>query len=201
MLPGFFVASIVEGHGEVSALPILLRRIHAESDAASSPLILNPPLRVKAGSFLNDAAYRDRYLQLAAAKARYSGRKPLVLVFLDCEDGCPASQGPQLHQFAGAHCIGLHSLICLAYREFETWLVAAAPSLGGVRGFPHGVATPDNPESKRDAKGWISLRLGRSYNEPSDQPAFTSSFEFGLAESVGSFARMRRKLAAFFKDQ
>jgi len=64
-----FIASIVEGHGEVQALPILLRRL-AKDLAPNVDLRLNPPLRVKAGSFLNDNEYFGKYIELAARKAK-----------------------------------------------------------------------------------------------------------------------------------
>jgi hypothetical protein len=36
------------------------------------------------------------------------------------------------------------------------------------------------------------------YNEPNDQPAFTSAFSFDEAEAVPSFSRFRRKLNLLF---
>ena len=60
-MSSFFIAPIVEGHGEVQALPFLLQRIlrHVRPDAL---LQVNPPLRVKAGSFLADANYFAKYM-------------------------------------------------------------------------------------------------------------------------------------------
>jgi hypothetical protein len=54
-----YVASIVEGHGEVEALPALLHRI-ARDAAFTGVLRVNPPIRVKSGSFLNDRDYLER---------------------------------------------------------------------------------------------------------------------------------------------
>jgi hypothetical protein len=197
---GFFIASIVEGHGEVAALPILLRRIHGEMTSAPVELLVNSPIRIKAGSFFNDSEYRHRYLQMAAAKARHSGRKPLILVLLDCEDGCPATLGPELSNSLASQSGSIPVMVVLAYREYETWLLAAASSLSGVRGFPDGIEAPFDPEKRRDAKGWLTQQLGRRYNEPSDQPAFTSAFDMDVAGVVASFSRLRRKLKAFFDE-
>ena len=195
---GFFIAAIVEGHGEVSALPILLRRIHGMSEGADRELVVNSPIRIKAGSFLNDSAYRERYLQMASAKARHSGRKGLILVMLDCDDGCPATCGPDLRKHVAGQCGNLDVIVLFACREFETWFIASAPSLTGTRGFPENVEVPPDPEKWRDAKGWLGSHLKRRYNEPSDQPAFTSVFDFDLAMSNDSFARTCKKLKAFF---
>jgi hypothetical protein len=65
----FFIAPIVEGHGEVQAVPILLRRLAADAMPVAQ-LHLNPALRVKAGSFVNDDDYFRKYLELAARKAK-----------------------------------------------------------------------------------------------------------------------------------
>jgi hypothetical protein len=197
-MSGYFVASIVEGHGEVAALPVLLRRLHQASAASGAPLVVNPPIRIKAGSFLGDSSYRESYLQLAAAKARHSGRKALILVLLDCEDHCPAELGPKLFSSCRAVCGEQEVLVALAHREFETWFMASAPSLGGSRGFPEAVAAPENPEGRRDAKGWISAQLHRRYNEPSDQPAFASVFDLEAAATIPSFARFRWRVSTFF---
>lgn len=66
------MASVVEGHGEVEALPALIRRI-AESVGFAGDLRVNPPIRVKSGSFLNDEDYFRKYVALAAGKAVANG--------------------------------------------------------------------------------------------------------------------------------
>lgn len=88
-----WIVPIVEGHGELEALPLLLRRIVSECDAESVPSV-NPPIRIKAGSFLRDEDYFARFISLAAAKA--AKREGTVLILLDCEDDCPAELGPRL---------------------------------------------------------------------------------------------------------
>lgn len=199
-MDGYFIVSIVEGHGEVAALPILLRRIHRSSAGAGRGLVVNTPIRIKSGSFLNDSAYRERYVELAAAKARHSCLKALVLVMLDCEDGCPAILGPKLHAAVARQCGSVPVLVLLACREFETWFVASAPSLAGTRGFPRDIDVPSSPERWRDAKGWLGKQMNRRYNEPSDQPAFTNAFDFGPARSNHSFARTLKRLEEFFAE-
>ena len=59
MSRSFFIAPIVEGHGEVQSLPVLLRRF-AAGLVPTPQLSLNPALRVKAGSFVNDPDYFRR---------------------------------------------------------------------------------------------------------------------------------------------
>src|SRR5262245_49341349 len=122
----FFVAPIVEGHGEVHAMPILLDRILREA-RPHGMLRMNPPLRVKAGSFINDEEYFKKYVELAARKAKpQTGGS--VLILLDSEDDCPANLGPQLAAKAAAVRPDVPIMVALAYREYETWFLAAARS-------------------------------------------------------------------------
>lgn len=112
------IVPIVEGHGEVQAVPVLIRRIFAQFQPEIYPEI-NPPSRIKAGSFLADSAYFEKYIQLAAAKAAQGNGT--VLILLDCEDDCPASVGPELLSRAHALRPDVPFIVALAYREYETW--------------------------------------------------------------------------------
>ena len=94
MGPSFFIVPIVEGHGEVQAVPILLQRLPADM-VPDARLHLNPALRVKAGSFVNDGDYFRKYVELAARKAK-ARTNACVLILLDCEDQCPGELGPGL---------------------------------------------------------------------------------------------------------
>lgn len=192
----FFVAPIVEGHGEVQAMPILLHRLLQEF-RADATLRINPALRVKAGSFFNDHKYFAKYLELAARKAKpHSGGS--VLILLDCEDVCPAQIGPTLAAKAAAVRGDVPVTVALAYREYETWFLAAARSLRGVNGVPADLEPPAAPESIRDAKGWLDKLIPRGYNEPNDQPVFTQTFSFEEAAAIPSFSRLRTKLRTLF---
>jgi len=192
----FFIAPIVEGYGEVHAVPILLQRLLRELRADSS-LRVNPALRVKTGSFLKDQVYFARYLELAARKAK-SHVRGSVLILLDCEDDCPALVGPRLAAAAVKVRNDVPITIALAHREYETWFLAAARSLRGVGGLPADLEPPAAPESVRDAKGWLGSRMPAGYNAPNDQSAFTKAFSFDEAIAIPSFARLRRALFAFF---
>ena len=195
-MTGYFVAPIVEGHGEVQAVPILLRRILSEK-RADAFLRVNPPLRIKTGSFFRDTAYFAKHIELAARKARPHSRGS-VLILLDCEDDCPANIGPELLAKASAIRADIPMTVALAYREYETWFLAAAHSLRGKCGLPVDLNPPEEPESVRDAKGWLGARMPSRYNEPNDQPILSESFSLDEAATVPSFARLRRKLQELF---
>lgn len=188
------VAPIVEGHGEQQAVQRLLRRIAAVA-APHAPLQVNQPIRVKAGSFLNDSGYFSRYVNLAAAKARQvtAGH---VLILLDCEDECPARLGPKLLAQANAIAPDVNIIVALAYREYETWFMAAAESLRGVEGMAGDVVRPAHPEATRNAKGWLGRHMPHGYDPISHQLVFTSTFNLDAGRSVASFDRLYRKIAS-----
>jgi len=179
-----FYSPIVEGHGEIEALPRLIRRIYEEFLPGIIPII-NPPIRIKAGSFLNDTAYFRKYVLMAAAKAAQSDGE--VLILLDCEDGCPATLGPYLLAKATMVRPDVLFKVALAHREYETWFLAAAQSLRGCAGLPDDLLPPGNPEHIRGAKEWLGRHMGQSYDPIIHQAAFTAQFDLGQAKAVPSF--------------
>ena len=194
-MSAFFIAPIVEGKGEVEALPKLLHRLFRESRSEGF-LAVNPAIRVKAGSFLNQEDYFGRHVELAARKAKAHPRGT-VLVLLDCEDDCPAKVGPALLQRAQKVRSDVPIMIALAYREYETWFLAAARSLRSIGGLPADLEPPLNPERIRGAKEWLGARMTSGYDPIEHQPLFTEHFSLNQASAVSSFARFKRSLYAF----
>jgi hypothetical protein len=186
-----FVAPIVEGHGEVEAVPALLHRIAASAGVAGD-LRVNPPIRVKSRSFLQDDGYFRKQVALAAAKAAQSGGA--VLILLDCEDECPAALGPDLLRRARAVRDDVAIIVALAYREYETWFVTAASSLRGLHGLPRDLVSPELPENIRDAKGWLGARMTFGYDPVIHQLEFTRRFNLDQAMRNPSFHRFYRRI-------
>jgi hypothetical protein len=119
---------------------------------------------------------------------------------LDCEDDCPDELGPKLLEKAKAGRPDVTIIVILAYREYETWFLAAAHSLRGVCGLPADLDPPDDPELFRNAKGWLSAKMNLRYNESDHQPRLTAAFAFDEAKVVDSFARALQKLQIFFQS-
>lgn len=184
------IASIVEGDGEVVALPVLLRRIGQwrTPDVRADALT---PIRVYKDRFLNRPEEFRRHLMLAAAKC---GQKGWILVLLDADDDCPATKAADIAARAVEVVPHRRVAVVLANREYEAWFIAAASSLDGHRSFSY---SPDDAftdaETPRNAKGWMRQRMSRGYGETTDQPAFSARFDLQLA-----FARSRsfRKLCS-----
>ncbi len=182
---------MVEGHGEYKAVPLLIRRIFMELSASIYPEI-NPPIRVKSGSFLNDPAYFERYVSFAADRA--AQLDGTVLILLDCEDDCPAKLGPSLLARARAVRGDVTYCIVLAHREYETWFLAAAVSLRGCGGLAADLSPPAKPEMIRGAKEWLGRHMDQPYDPIIHQAALTARFDLSQAKSVPSFARFVTKL-------
>lgn len=184
------VTTIVEGDGEVAAVPVLLRRLAAWRTPKGSLEIL-PPIRVRRDRFLNRDEEFERYLRLAAAKCEDGG---WILVLLDADDDCPAQLAPRILARA-TRCIAHRSVsVVLAKREFEAWFIAAAESLDRYRGFVFDPADVIDAETPRDAKGWLRQRIaGGVYGETTDQPAFAARFDL---QQAFDGSRSFRKLCA-----
>jgi len=112
----------------------------------------------------------------------------------DCEDHAPCKLGPTLLARAKAARGDIPVGVVLAYREFETWFLAAAESLRGRRGLPADLEPPDNPEAIRGAKEWLGKHMPRKYSETLDQPALTDKFDLGAARRIDSFDKCYREV-------
>lgn len=190
------IVCIVEGDGEVRALPLLLRRL-AES-AGVYDLNVAPPIRVRKDRFIRRDDEFSRQLQLAAAKARGG----TVLVVLDADDDCPVALATDIAHRAGAIVPHVPLHVVIAQREYEAWLLAAADSLAGKRGLDTDLRGPEAPDDIRNAKGWLSARMpsGR-YHEVSDQPALTTLFDLALARDRSrSFRKLSDTVARIVDD-
>lgn len=197
MTHAFELIPVVEGHGEVVAVPGLLRRMAAEI-APEVPVSVHQPIRVPRSNLVK-AGELERYVELAA---RFAGEFGGVLVLLDADDDCPAQLGPALLQRAMETRPGINIAVVLANREFEAWFLASAVSLRGRRGLPDDLEPPENPEGIRNAKGWLQEKKTdrSSYSPTVDQPALVSSMDLGEArQGADSFDKLWRDLEAMLR--
>lgn len=183
------VVPIVEGDGEVEAVPVILRRL-CQWLTPDSAVDFGRPIRVRRDRFLRKREEFERMLLLAAAKA---GERGWVLVLLDADDDCPVEMASDIARRAQTvlpH--RLVSVVC-ANREFEAWFLASAESLNGKRGLviPQ-QEPPQNPDAIRGAKEWLSRRIpnGR-YHETTDQAALAAVMDL---ETARQRSRSFRKL-------
>ena len=188
------IATIVEGHGEVEALPLLLRRIATslgETVHAPRPIRVKRDKVVKAGEL-------ERAVELAARQSRADG---CILVLLDADSDCPKDLAPQLLQRAKEARPDRDIRVVLAKTEYEAWFLAAAESIAGKRGIDPATSSPDDPESIGSPKGWLRMHMPRDqpYSETLDQAALSAVFDLEAARSAPSFDKLWRDVTALLE--
>jgi len=182
------IVSIVEGDGEVAALPVLLRRIN-EWKNPDIPCNVWRPIRVRRDQFLNREDVFSKQLKIAAALAGDDG---WVLILLDADDDCPKELAPQIAERASRIVPHRQISVVLANKEFEAWFIASVDSFNGRRGFALGKTVVPDAETIRGGKEWISKHIpDGKYHEVTDQPAFAALIDL---ESVHEKSRSFRKL-------
>ena len=169
------VVLLVEGHGEVSAVPELFRRVARQQQLYE----LQPaahPIRCGGIPRLLKAGELERFAELGF---RRPGIHSLLLL-ADWEDGCALDAlkqlNPRLESLAKRH--GKPAAICLLVREFEALFLCSLTSIG----HRHSVAKealepPPSPETIRDAKGLLARSLGKSYRPTRDQTPFVHALD------------------------
>jgi hypothetical protein len=184
------IACIVEGYGECSAVPILIRRIASRFDAGLAVHIPHP-IRIPKSKLLKPGEL-EKAVEFASMHAGADGG---ILVVLDSDDDCPAHLAPNLLARTRAARGDLPSAVVLANREFESWFLAAARSLRGYRGFPEDLDPPPQPEAIRGAKEWLNQRATTgAYSANVDQASLTDKFDLDSARRAPSFDKCCREV-------
>ena len=189
---GVNIQPIVEGHGDVAALPVLLRRLVNEAGVAG--VSVGRPIRRPRSRLVEEAGVTQA-VRLALAQPECGA----VLILFDGDSGCPANLGPTVQGWAADAAAGTPCRVVLAHREYEAWFLAAIESLRGQRGVRVDAKPHPAPERPRGAKAQLEARMrpGATYLETTDQPALSAMFSFPAA-----YGRCRsfRKLADSFAN-
>lgn len=184
------IGCVVEGHGEVESVPVLIRRIAQQFDPGLLVLIPHP-VRVTKSRLLKPGEL-ERAAELAVLNAGADGG---VLVILDSDEDCPAQLGPELLERVRSARSDVLSAVVLARREFESWFLASAESLRGCRGLPGDLESPHQPEEIPGAKEWLSGRIqDGAYASTVDQASLTNALDFDLARRAASFDKCYREI-------
>ena len=186
------IATIVEDHGEVDAVPILLRRI-AKRVTPRVGVQLPPPIRVKRNQVLR-ADELERAVELAARK---TGEDGCILILLDADDDCPAEIAPEVLLRAIEARGDRDIRVVLATMEYEAWFLASADSIAGQYGIDAAATAPDDPESIRGAKEWLGacMPCGQRYRATLHQAALTAIFDLDAARAAPSFDKLWRDVS------
>jgi len=167
---------IVEGYGEVTALPVLLRRL-LQQHAQCYGLQVAEPIRRNAFEFR-----REHEVGKAVRLARAQPDCVAVLLLFDGEDDCPADLGNQVRGWAQAAAGETPCEVVVAYREYETWFLAAVDSLRGYCRIAQDATAPADPEARRDAKGALEafMPAGAAYSPTVHQQKLSAVFDMAM---------------------
>lgn len=169
------VYPIVEGHGEVEAVPILLRRLLAE--AQCHHVSVGHPIR------RTQSQLRGKEGVQAGVRLALLQPKCAIVIMFDGEDDCPRDLAEKVRVWAREAAGDTPCDVVVAYREYETWFLAAIESLRGRYGIRNDATAPSDPESRRDAKRALEEFMpdDRAHSETGDQPAMSAVFSMALA--------------------
>ena len=183
------IQPIVEGHGDVEAVPVLLRRF---VNLTQHPNVrIGQPIRRPRNRLVQRFG-----LEESIGLARKSG-PDAILVLFDGDRDCPATLGPVVQEWADGIAGGIPCQVVMAHREYEAWFLAALESLRGSRGIRPDAPPHPDPETPRGAKERLEgeMRPGRSYMETTDQPALSA--RFSMAAAYAGCRSFRKMMSAF----
>lgn len=174
------IASIVEGFGEVDAIPVLVRRVAFEVFGCSG-VEISKPHRVPRNQMVGPTMCRAVAMQ--SARVQHRGG---VLVIADSDDDEPTKLASRIEE-AAERKPGV--VVSIAVREYEAWFLAAIESLRGHRSMRDDASFDGDPEAPRDAKSRLESQMTEKYRETRHQVAFSSQLDIIRARRCPSFDR------------
>ena len=185
------IQPIVEGVGEVEAVPVLLRRLAAEMGVTYVPL--GRPIRRDRGHLVKREGL-EKAIDLARRQTGCCG----ILVLFDADDLCAKTGAMPLQQEATRIAATLPCPVVLANKEFEAWFLASLEDLSERPGGR--TSYPGDPDQKRGAKEELERRLAIYYHEPADQPKFVARINLRRThERSRSFRKLVKEYRALLK--
>lgn len=184
------ILPIVEGDGDLKAVPLLLRNL-LTFHGLHETQILSPHKR---GELPKVAAGFDNYFHMALKE----NAAILLVIDFDCEYcDCPFHEAEKLYQRAQDIRSDWPFKIAFLVKEFESLFLAEAQAATSVLALPPGTEFPDTPETIRDAKGWLSKALpkGSTYKPTVHQAKITAHLNFEkLRETSSDFRHLESAL-------
>jgi hypothetical protein len=192
------ILAIVEGHGEVRAVPALLRRWFQHRRFRNFE---TPDQAIRAPGAGGLKCVRDTaedlgietFVELALAE-----RPDGILVVLDADDECLKRKGarrglgPELRDRARAVARSIPVEVVVADREYEAWFLAGLASLRRAGKVPREARLPALSDLEK---------IRRPYEETTDQADLTLALPFtpGMAMRSRSYRKLMHALDALTK--
>jgi hypothetical protein len=202
----YVIVPIVEGHGEVAAVPILLKRWLRFRRYSNVEVNMGGPVRAAGQGAIKVAHDRENelgieyYLEIALRR-----RPDAVLVLLDADEDCPMNLASDLLARARTMVPADYPIgVVVAKREYEAWFLAAFASAKfrqslmeqefrlERQSLPRGT----DVEAIADCKARIAGLIGLGKYERVHQPALTQILPFTprMARRSRSFRKLLKEL-------
>ncbi|MFO1349237.1 MAG: DUF4276 family protein [Gammaproteobacteria bacterium] len=182
---------MVEGDGDVTAAPLLARRVLHENSIYDwdfpRPHKRRDIAHLCGGNWNNFKRY------LAAA---FYEELPIFWL-LDCDDTCALVQLQKFYEQIQPSDVRQPLAFGFWVKEYECLFLADLDTTGNKLGITKFRDVPDDLESKRGIKEWLSAQMarGRSYKETIDQEKLTSSVNLNnLRQRSRSFRHFEKAL-------
>ena len=184
------IVPVVEGEGEVKAVPVLLRRMIALVEAFESIQVGRPIRKPR-----NQLTKREGIVEVLKL-ARIQGADSVLCLF-DSDGECPVDLAERLLNWAREEAADLDCHVVVAHQEYEAWFLASIPSLRAHAAMRDDAECHPNPEGRHGAKEQLHSRMqiGSSYSPTAHQAAFSDTFDMA---SAYAHCRSFRKLTSAF---
>lgn len=188
------IKPIVEGPGDVCAIPELLRRLQYEYGLGAHSVDIARPIKWNRSSF-NSQPQVKRAVRLAVADQGCVG----ILIVFDSDDHCPRTYARQIARWAEEEARGIPCEVVMAHREYEAWFLAAIESIRGIRRIRQDACSEITPEAIRGAKERLETKMlhDATYSETTDQAALTARVDL---HAVYASCRSFRKFVKAFRN-
>lgn len=182
---------IVEGHGDIQAVPVLIRRILQHHNIFDVE-VLNPHKR---GDLSKIKANFDNCFKMAIKEKAAI----IWIIDFDCATcDCVASESSQLYQRANAIYAGWPFRVAFMVKEFETLFLSEPDATRSIlKEIPKATTFPENPEAIRGAKEWLSKAMpsGYAYKETVHQVKLSAVIDLDcLRESSASYRHLEKSI-------
>jgi hypothetical protein len=183
---------VVEGQGDVDAVPLLCERIRVSLQAWGWRVAAQPVRQQRSRLVDHKVVSPLRPPNadgLARAVLLARQRGDAVLVVCDSDDDCPATWGPAARDLA-SHLVASEAVMVV--REYETWLLHACSQEELKR---HGIR---DVEARRGAKELLRRVIG-NYQPTTHQLGRTKTMDLDRVRARSdSFDKLVRALGALF---
>ena len=184
------IVPVVEGPGDVAALPVLLDRILWERYERTDIVVAHGKSRVVSA---NGESKLKKDLEKFLRHAQNKPECDAILVLLDTDVDCPVELARNLLQRCTQLGLTIPVEIVCAHREYESWFLTSLDTIRGHRGITESATLTRDAEDVPDPKRWLTDQMppGQAYKETVHQASLSQHIDIEMAHNNSrSFRRL-----------